>query len=392
MVRPGSRKGKERVFLGEFGNKRENNSLWKPQIHVMEELGIRDILKFIPKGHASVKSRASIDNREKPGFGISTNLDNSMDTLRVVGLYLGFTLASEARDIGSLSVLDDKIYGVRGDEVGGENVTKLKVVDDEIGGDGLGDEGMVEIVKSGDKIIVLMEPSQYDTDNSRKSEYSKTDIVEIIKETPLPPCLPWISKEIYEEDISQFVEQTQESQPLDCHLYFETESEKVNKSEGVVDCVNFEVGLVGPHSKYFSKLCLDDFLFVESFKIVEECEDEEQKFYILDFAPVKQHKNISHLKAEWFTMHIPLLSSLIFIPPPYDRGNKMDAMLGVKFISSRWRKKLIGSCRDSKLGASWEATQAKVNEKFECHKLKLEAWQRMSVGTHGSPLCEDATS
>ena len=47
-------------------------------------------------------------------------------------------------------------------------------------------------------------PSKYDLDNSRKSEYSKTDIME-----PLPQCLQGISREIYWEDISQCVEQTQ---------------------------------------------------------------------------------------------------------------------------------------------------------------------------------------
>ena len=52
--------------------------------------------------------------------------------------------------------------------------------------------------------------------------------------------------------------------------------EKVNKSENVVDSVNFEVGLIGPHSKHFSTLYLDDILSVELFKIVEECEDEEK--------------------------------------------------------------------------------------------------------------------
>ena len=134
----------------------------------------------------------------------------------------------------------------------------------------------------------------------------------------------------------------------------------MNKSECVVDSVNFEVGLVGPHSKHFSTLFLDDILSVESFEIVEEYEDEEQESYILDFTPDKQYKIIPHFKAEYFTMHISLLGSLIFVPPPYERGKKMDAMLGMEFLSSRWRKKLIGSCRDIKVGTSWEATQAKV--------------------------------
>ena len=100
---------------------------------------------------------------------------------------------------------------------------------------------------------------------------------------------------------------------------------------------------------------------MESFEIVEECDDEEQESYILDFTLNKQYKNTPHLKAEWFIMDHPLLDSLISVPPPYDRDKKMDAMLEVKFISSRWRKKLIGSCRDTKLDASWEVTHVKLN-------------------------------
>ena len=34
------------------------------------------------------------------------------------------------------------------------------------------------------------------------------------------------------------------------------------------------------HSKHSSILCLDDILSVESFKIMKECEDEEQEPYI----------------------------------------------------------------------------------------------------------------
>ena len=92
--------------------------------------------------------------------------------------------------------------------------------------------------------------------------------------------------------------------------------EKMNKSECVEDSVNFEVGFVGPHSKHFSTLCLDDILSVESSKIVEDCEDEEQESYILYFTLDKQHKNTPHFKAEWFTMLNPLLDFLIFVPPP----------------------------------------------------------------------------
>ena len=59
---------------------------------------------------------------------------------------------------------------------------------------------------------------------------------------------------------------------------------------GVVDCVDFKVGLVRPHLEHCSTLCLDDVLFVESFKIGKECEDEKQKSYILNFAQDKQRK------------------------------------------------------------------------------------------------------
>lgn len=108
-----------------------------------------------------------------------------------------------------------------------------------------------------------------------------------------------------------------------------------------MDGVNFKVRLVGPHSNHFSTLYFDNDMLVESSEIVEECEDTEQKSYILKFAPEKQHKSIPHFKAEWFTMHHSLLSFFIFIAPLYERSKKMDARLRVKFISSRLRKKLM---------------------------------------------------
>lgn len=92
----------------------------------------------------------------------------------------------------------------------------------------------------------------------------------------------------------------------------------MNKIECVVEYVSFKVVLVGLHSKNFSTLCLDDVLSVESSKIVEECKDEGQESYILNFAPDKQHKNTPHFKADWITMHYPLLDSIIFIPPSYE--------------------------------------------------------------------------
>lgn len=114
---------------------------------------------------------------------------------------------------------------------------------------------------------------------------------------------------------------------------------KINKSVCVEDNVNFELGFVGPHSKHFFTLCFDDILSVELSKIVEDYENEEQHSYILYFTFDKQHKNTTHFKAKLFTMHHPLLGFLIFAPPPYERGKKMDSKLEVKFISSRWRKK-----------------------------------------------------
>ena len=84
-----------------------------------------------------------------------------------------------------------------------------------------------------------------------------------LKELPLPPCLQWLNKEEYKEDISQFEKKTQELKPLDCYLDLETDIENLNKSECIVDSVNFEVGLIGPHSKHFSTLCLDDILSVK---------------------------------------------------------------------------------------------------------------------------------
>lgn len=106
---------------------------------------------------------------------------------------------------------------------------------------------------------------------------------------------------------------------------------------------------------------------MESSEIMKECKDKEQEFYILNCAPEKQHKNIPHIKDEWFIMLHPLLGSLIIVPPSYERREKIDVRLGVKFISSRWRKNLIGSFRDTKSGAALESTQVKVGFHFSIY-------------------------
>lgn len=128
---------------------------------------------------------------------------------------------------------------------------------------------------------------------------------------PLPPSPYRQRKE--KEDTSHFVERTQEFQPFNCYLSLETKIEKVNKNECVVDDVNIEVVLVGPYSRHYSKLCLDDDMSVEPSEIVEKCKVVEQESYILNFVLEKQQKSLPHCTVEWFTMHHPLLGSFIFV-------------------------------------------------------------------------------
>ncbi|XP_070029300.1 uncharacterized protein [Nicotiana sylvestris] len=55
---------------------------------------------------------------------------------------------------------------------------------------------------------------------------------------------------------------------------------------------------IGPHSKYFSTLCLDDNMEIESSEPIEKSRNEEQGAYILEFFLPERQDYIPHLKAK----------------------------------------------------------------------------------------------
>ena len=102
-----------------------------------------------------------------------------------------------------------------------------------------------------------------------------------------------------------------------------------------------KLGRVGPHSKHFSTLYLDDDMEIESSKPLEESMEEEHDAYIFEFVMPKSKKYIPHLKAEKCRVKNLLLGLVIFVAPPLEHSRKLDAMLGAQFISSRWRQKVV---------------------------------------------------
>ncbi|XP_075106006.1 uncharacterized protein LOC107829108 [Nicotiana tabacum] len=109
-----------------------------------------------------------------------------------------------------------------------------------------------------------------------------------------------------------------------------------------VDCPNVHVvERIGPHSKHFSTLCLDDDMKIESSEPLEESRNEEQSAYILEFFFPKSRDYTPHIKAKKCRILHYFIGPVRFVPPPHDRNHKFESKLGVQFINSRWRQKVI---------------------------------------------------
>ena len=130
-------------------------------------------------------------------------------------------------------------------------------------------------------------------------------------------------------DDDQLVEQKEEFQPFNYILFLNIDVEKEYKSENVVNSAALELRELESHSKHFS---------IKS-ELMDECIDEEQGPYILKFFSPRRQNDIPHLRAKKCKMRHILLGSFIFIPPPLERSRKIDAKLGVQFISSKWKEK-----------------------------------------------------
>ncbi|MCE3215669.1 hypothetical protein HAX54_003167 [Datura stramonium] len=137
-------------------------------------------------------------------------------------------------------------------------------------------------------------------------------------------------------DTSQCMEQEEESPPLDDYLLVDVDDEGLDKSDDAKHNAILELGLIGPHSKHFSTLCLVGNLEIEPSKPMERGVDEEQFPYILQFVMPKTHNDIPHLRAKKGKMQHLLLGPFKITPPPLKHNMKLKNKLGVKFISSKW--------------------------------------------------------
>lgn len=142
--------------------------------------------------------------------------------------------------------------------------------------------------------------------------------------------------EVEKDLLGQIEELKREYQSLDYVLVDDAEVEEVYIIKDIKNNAVLELGCVGPHSKYFSILCLDGDKEIET---LERCLDEEQDPYILKFSTPKRQSDIPHLRAKKCKMRYLLLGSFIFTPPPHERDRKIDKTLEVQFISSKWKKK-----------------------------------------------------
>ncbi|KAG5605106.1 hypothetical protein H5410_026598 [Solanum commersonii] len=105
----------------------------------------------------------------------------------------------------------------------------------------------------------------------------------------------------------------------------ELQAKKEYKSVNVVNNATLKLRHLGPHSKYFSTLCLDDDMKSESSELMEECIDEEQGPYILKFSSPRRQKDIPHIRAKKCKMRHLLLGSFIFIPLPLEQKKMMQS-------------------------------------------------------------------
>lgn len=111
------------------------------------------------------------------------------------------------------------------------------------------------------------------------------------------------------------------------------------KIEDVKNNAILELDRIGPHSNYFSTLCLVGDMGIDPFEHMEESVYGEQSAYILKYVMPRRQNDIPHLKAKKCKMRYILLGSFIFTQPPQERERKSDAKLGAQFISSKWKGK-----------------------------------------------------
>nr|XP_009804141.1 PREDICTED: uncharacterized protein LOC104249417 [Nicotiana sylvestris]XP_009804142.1 PREDICTED: uncharacterized protein LOC104249417 [Nicotiana sylvestris] len=79
---------------------------------------------------------------------------------------------------------------------------------------------------------------------------------------------------------------------------------------------------IGPHSKHFSTLCLDDDMEIESSEPLEEPRSKEQDACILKFFVPESRDYTSHLKAKKYRILHCFIEPVRFVLPPQEHDHR----------------------------------------------------------------------
>jgi len=112
---------------------------------------------------------------------------------------------------------------------------------------------------------------------------------------------------------------------------------------GVEEVENLEVHVlerVGPHSKHFSTLCSDGEMGMDLYEHKKESKEEVDGPYILKFSRPSRQGDTPRSRAKKCIRLYLIFGSQEFVPPQ-EHNHKLEAKLGVRFISSKWRQKVI---------------------------------------------------
>ncbi|XP_070002871.1 uncharacterized protein [Nicotiana sylvestris] len=137
-------------------------------------------------------------------------------------------------------------------------------------------------------------------------------------------------------DTGQLEERKEELQLFDQNIINDTKVDEECKIEDVKNNTILELEHIGPHSKYFSTLCLVGDMGIDPVEHMKESMDEEQSAYILKFVMSRRQNDIPHLKAKKCKMrylllgvsdHSPIIINTLvvksYLPKPFRLYNEL---------------------------------------------------------------------